>query len=118
MRYTVKSPDPEFSGEVAGVGFLNGSGQVEDSNRAALAYFARRGYSVDRTPDAPSEPVEVAADDVVVEATPVQEGPKRPAANAPKADWQAYALAIGFDEDDVAKATTKELQELTKEDEK
>ena len=100
----VYAPDPEYTGEVAGVAFLNGKGRVDPSNRAALAYFSRRGYTVseEKAPVAPvEEPVEV----------------KRPAGNAPRAEWVTYAINQGLSEEDVAKANVKELQELTKEEE-
>jgi hypothetical protein len=49
MRYEIRSPEGEFSGEVAGVAFSGGSATLDDGQRgaaAALAYFGRKGYSV------------------------------------------------------------------------
>lgn len=49
MAITVHSPEPEFSGEVAGVVFARGTATVHPGSptaAAALAYFRRRGYTV------------------------------------------------------------------------
>lgn len=49
MTITVHSPEPGFSGEVAGVVFARGSATVDPAAptaTAALAYFRRRGYSM------------------------------------------------------------------------
>ncbi|MCX5587549.1 hypothetical protein [Streptomyces erythrochromogenes] len=44
---TVNSPEPEFSGEVAGVLFAKGEATLDAAAHAtALAYFQRRGYRV------------------------------------------------------------------------
>lgn len=47
-EFKVTAPDGSFSGEVAGVSFSKGSATVDSGdNRAALAYFRRRGYKVE-----------------------------------------------------------------------
>ncbi|MFY7065992.1 hypothetical protein ACOQFV_09035 [Nocardiopsis changdeensis] len=47
-EFKVTAPDEGFSGEVAGVVFSKGAATVDsDDNRAALAYFRRRGYKVE-----------------------------------------------------------------------
>jgi hypothetical protein len=54
---TVHSPEPEFSGEVAGVRFTAGAATLNPqapNARAALAYFRRCGYTV--TNEAPAAP--------------------------------------------------------------
>lgn len=46
---TVHSPEPRFSGEVAGVRFAEGTADLDPHAAhaaAALAYFRRRGYSI------------------------------------------------------------------------
>jgi hypothetical protein len=50
MRYTITAPERDFTGEVAGVGFARGTATVDSDNpgaRAALAYFGRKGYTVE-----------------------------------------------------------------------
>lgn len=47
-EFKVTAPDSGFSGEVAGVSFSKGAATVDSGdNRAALAYFRRRGYKVE-----------------------------------------------------------------------
>ncbi len=41
----VTAPVAGYSGEVAGVQFVNGKAETDDDN--ALAYFRRHGYDVD-----------------------------------------------------------------------
>lgn len=46
---TIHSPEPEFSGDIAGVRFSEGAASVDPQAphaAAALAYFRRRGYRV------------------------------------------------------------------------
>ncbi|WKD36508.1 hypothetical protein [Streptomyces xanthophaeus] len=71
MPIIVNSPEPRFSGDIAGVVFTNGEARIDSAagHEAALAYFRRRGYSVAEVepepvdeapavvePDAPAEP--------------------------------------------------------------
>lgn len=64
--YTITSPEPGFSGTVAGVAFRNGQATVDSDHAragagAALAYFRRKGYGVDgdaREPEEQPEPVD------------------------------------------------------------
>lgn len=67
---TITSPEPGFSGEIAGVVFAKGAATLDAAvHVAALAYFRRRGYlvaevepeQVDEAPVAvaPTEPPEV-----------------------------------------------------------
>lgn len=43
---TVIAPNKEFSGEVAGVHFVEGQALCDDDNRVALNYFYSAGYAV------------------------------------------------------------------------
>lgn len=64
MSITVNSPEPGFSGEVAGVVFANGEATLaaEAGYSAALAYFRRRGYRItDAEPEPADEPAAPAA---------------------------------------------------------
>lgn len=74
MRVT--TPVAGFTGEVAGVAFVDGVGETTDDR--ALAYFARRGFTID-APGAKAKPAE----------TPLQEPDTEPSeekeAEAPKA---------------------------------
>lgn len=56
MRVT--APVAEFSGEVAGVVFTDGVGDTADP--AALAYFARHGYSIGKSVAPAVEPADAA----------------------------------------------------------
>jgi len=48
-EFKVTAPDEGFSGQVAGVSFTKGTATVDSAgNRAALAYFRRRGYTVEQ----------------------------------------------------------------------
>ncbi|MEU5608449.1 hypothetical protein AB0H03_06775 [Streptomyces sparsogenes] len=55
--YNITAPEPQFSGEVAGVIFSKGKATIDgdgENAAAALSYFRRRGYGVDG--DATAEP--------------------------------------------------------------
>ena len=68
----IHTPVKGFSGEIAGVPFVNGTGETE--NPAALAYFQRRGYKVEADKPAPKRTPKAAPK---VEADkPVEEAPK------------------------------------------
>ena len=48
-QYEITAPEPQFSGEVAGVVFSRGKATLDsdhDHAAAALAYFGRRGYGI------------------------------------------------------------------------
>lgn len=68
---TINSPEPEFSGEVAGVAFTRGEATLDPAvHAAALAYFRRRGYRVtEAEPEQANEAPEPAAP-VEPETTP------------------------------------------------
>lgn len=91
MRYRITTPEPEFRGEVAGVVFTDGAGETD--NRAALAYFSRKGYGVHP-----------------IEAAPAATDGK-PRKSASKADWLAYAVAQGVAEADADQLTRDQLVE-------
>ncbi|MFF6940462.1 hypothetical protein [Streptomyces lavendulae] len=57
MAITVNSPEPQFSGDIAGVTFANGEATLDTpvGHEAALAYFHRRGYRVTEVEPEPSE---------------------------------------------------------------
>lgn len=73
MRYIITTPEPNFTGEVAGVAFAHGRAESTDPAPRVLAYFLRKGYGVQPV-DAHGEPVE--PDDGSVE----QEGASSPGA--------------------------------------
>jgi hypothetical protein len=93
MRYRITAPAEGHTGTVAGVAFHDGTAEVDGGERAALAYFRRRGYQV--------QPVE----DGVAPLT------ARPAQAAPVADWRAWAVACGADQIDAEAATKAALIE-------
>lgn len=99
MRYRITTPEPMFRGEVAGVVFTDGAGETAD--RAALAYFSRKGYGV--------HPVESASGE--------KKADDKPRKSASKADWLAYAIIQGHNEDVVSPLTRDQLVELVADDE-
>lgn len=49
MKYTVTHPDPQFSGDMLGVAFTKGRGQVDteaEGGFAAYSYFQRAGFGL------------------------------------------------------------------------
>lgn len=70
---TVTAPAPGFTGTRAGVSFRDGRGEVDADNAAALAYFARHGYSIEPPPTSPKKETRgrtvVPADDVASTST-------------------------------------------------
>lgn len=42
----VYAPNPDFGGEIAGVAFRRGVGEIDDDNAARIEYFRRKGYQV------------------------------------------------------------------------
>lgn len=93
MQYKVTAPAAGFSGDSAGVVFTDGIAVTDDSNRAALAYFRRRGYTV--------EP----------ETGPDPEQDDKPKKSASKAAWAAYAVSQGMDEAEADQLTRDQLVE-------
>lgn len=112
MRVT--TPVKDFTGTVVGVQFTDGAGDTD--NPTALSYFRRHGYTVgedteaseDKTPETPvNEDVSV-AEETTDEDTPVV----KPAGNASKQAWYEYALANGFDADELDGLDRNELRDL------
>ena len=103
----VRTPVEGFSGDVAGVTFVDGEAvgfadpvpSTEDQARAryasAMAYFRRHGYIIEAT--APP----------VAAADPEEQAPQPPARNASTAIWVAYAISAGMDPDE-AEATSRD----------
>lgn len=87
MRYRVTAPIEGYAGDVVGVRFTGGRAVVDArTQRAALQYFQRHdAYEV--------APVDEDQDD----GGRAEDGPQRPPGNASRADWAAYAAAIGID---------------------
>ena len=56
MAPRVHAPVKDYTGTVAGVAFVDGSGETE--NGAALAYFQRKGYRIEDAKPVKVEPVE------------------------------------------------------------
>lgn len=55
MRYVITTPEPRWTGEVAGVAFAHGRGVTDDDPPArVIAYFLRRGYGVEPVEAAPA----------------------------------------------------------------
>lgn len=101
MRYVIITPEPRWTGEVAGVAFAFGRGVTDDNPPLrVINYFLRRGYGV--------EPVEVAAAPAADE--PVDSDPM-PRKSASKVDWQAYAIAHGVPAEEAESLTRDQLAE-------
>lgn len=49
MAPKIQTPVENFTGTVAGVGFVKGQGETDDP--IALAYFERRGYTIENNGD-------------------------------------------------------------------
>lgn len=97
MRFEVTAPAEGHAGEVAGVHFARGRAVVDTSDpqqRAALAYFKRRGYGVTEA-----------------EGRGEQPSASRPPQAADKAAWVAYAVACGAEQADAEAATKAVLIE-------
>lgn len=95
MRYTITTPAAGFSGDIAGVMFSDGSAVADDTrHKAALAYFRRRGYTVE--PESGPEP---------------EQDDDKPRKSASKAAWAAYAVAHGMDEAEAEALTRDQLVE-------
>lgn len=87
---TIHTPVGGFTGTVADVHFKDGTGQTDDP--AALAYFARKGYTID---GAPVEPKSFDDEPGETEPEPQDFEDGRPAKSAPKAEWETYAANQG-----------------------
>ncbi len=48
MRYIITTPEPRWTGEVAGVAFAHGRGLVDDPPARVINYFKRKGYGVEQ----------------------------------------------------------------------
>lgn len=91
MLYTVTAPTEGFTGEIGGVAFHQGAATADDrTHRAALAYFRRRGYTI--------EPASAVADEPDEDIQPRK--------SASKAAWVEYAVAHGM--------TAAEAEQLTR----
>ncbi|MER7361933.1 hypothetical protein [Nonomuraea wenchangensis] len=64
MRYVITTPEPHFTGEVAGVAFAHGRAETTDPAPRVIAYFLRKGYGVQPV-DGKGNPIE--AEDAVVQ---------------------------------------------------
>lgn len=81
--YKVTAPE-KVTGEVAGATFVKGVAEVDDTNRAALAYFRRHdSYTVEPAPEPPASPPSSGDGD----------SSKVPSRSASKADWVAHATS-------------------------
>lgn len=86
---TVKTPVTGWSGTFNGDTFVDGV--CDSPSEANLGYYRRHGYTIE---EAPSDVVPDSLDD----AAPGIDAPlERPADNAKKATWVAYAEAHGID---------------------
>lgn len=116
MRYVITTPEPRWTGVVAGVAFAHGEGiTAEDPPVRVLNYFRRRGYgvtAVQAAPEPASEPAPGGQDET-------SEAPPKPAANASKADLVAYTVAVlGLSEDEATAKTRVDLLGLIDQHEK
>ena len=88
----VTTPNTDYNGEVGGVTFVRGEGEVDSSNHSALSYFDRRGYQVHRkgtkTESAPvthpASGVQVQGQGAVTVVGNQEPGPKLDGANTPQ----------------------------------
>lgn len=99
MRYRIAAPAEGHTGVVAGVPFRGGVAELDTDAPgagAALAYFRRRGYSIEPAGDASPGGAPLAA---------------RPPQAASVADWRAWAVACGATQADADDATKAQLIE-------
>ena len=89
---TVTAPVADFTGEVVGVSFKDGTATTADP--VAIGYFKRAGYKVGAAP----------VDDVPPASTT-----GAPDRSASKAKWVAFAVAHGADENEARKLTRAAL---------
>lgn len=110
----VFAPVEGHTGTVAGVVFDDGRAECNDPK--ALAYFQRHGYRIERP--APRIKIDVTGDvdpaaisQVMAQAFRRSLGltVQRPARNAPKAEWLAYAESQGASPTRLAEATKAAL---------
>lgn len=95
------TPVKGFSGPgVAGLMFDAGYAETDDP--AVIAYARRHGYTVEDEDEPPHPPPsgDTGPDDT-----------ERPARSASKAEWVAYAVAQGADQDDAEQSTKDALIE-------
>lgn len=117
MAPRVHAPVKDYTGTVAGVAFVDGSGETE--NGAALAYFQRKGYRIEDAKPVKVEPVEPVepVKDEPVKVEPVSTKPERPhPVQGNKAAWFDYLTEIKPDHGfDLEKVQRKELIEAANE---
>jgi hypothetical protein len=93
----ITAPVKGFQGEVAGVVFSKGVGEVDSGNAAALAYFRRKGYGIDGDSVAPTPTPQVdAATAPIGEPAPT---PAEPGAPVPDDAFQQVreGVPVGSD---------------------
>jgi hypothetical protein len=112
MRYVITTPEPRWTGEVAGVAFAHGEGITGDTPPArVLNYFRRRGYGVTPVEQVDARDDGDAADSA--ESAAETEGTQKPGKTANKDELVAYAVTeLGLDEDDAKAKTRVELLDL------
>lgn len=97
--YDITAPEPQFSGEVAGVNFSQGTATLDSRHEhaaAALAYFGRRGYGINggeptaerHVPFEPADPRDY---------PPVEGGSLRDGAVEPRATDAGLPTTAGID---------------------
>lgn len=131
MRYKVTTPVPGWTGQVGMVAFAHGVAVVEaDYDAAAMAYFHAQGYGIEELgADADTSLIVVQGSEVDAlraenerlrtDLAAARAAVARPALSGSKADWKAYAIAMGVPEDEADKATRDDLAaRFTKEDAK
>lgn len=110
----IQTPVKGFTGMVAGVSFVDGAGESEDSS--ALSYFERHGYTINQ--DLPNG--EQSEEDGERDQTPPtddadgEDGEElaEPKGNASLEEWQAYAVAKGIPAENVAELKREEIKQL------
>jgi hypothetical protein len=100
-RYEITTPEPRWTGEVAGVAFAHGRAEATDPPARVIAYFIRKGYGVSRLDvEASAEPADLGDPD-----------DQMPRKSASKADWVAYAVEHGVPAAEAESLTRDQLVE-------
>lgn len=136
----VNTPVKGYTGIVAGVTFVDGAGETDEPN--ALAYFRRHGYVVGGKQKGDTPPAETPADDsedttegVISDESESEETEdsdddsegqtdetdedtvdQRPSGRASLETWTAYALAHGYDEEDLEGMGRNAVRDLFEEE--
>lgn len=98
-RFEITTPEPRWTGEVAGVAFAHGRAEIGAGTPArVVAYFRRKGYGV--TEIEPAKPASA--------PDPADAMPRK---SASKTDWQAYAIAHGVPAEEAETLTRDQLAE-------